>query len=117
MVRSRNLAARNTPNGGDQFHIDDALEQVPAGTGIQRLVNPGFLRVHAQHQHDGGGMGGKDALQELLKYDPSIRAIASSGYSNDPVMANPRTYGFCATLPKPYDIPDLMKAVEEARRK
>ena len=64
-----------------------------------------------------GGMGGKDALQELLKSDPDIRAIASSGYSNDPVMANPRSYGFCATLPKPYDIPDLMKAVEEARRK
>jgi hypothetical protein len=39
------------------------------------------------------------------------------GYSSDPVMANPRSYGFCATLPKPYDIPDLMKAVESARRK
>ncbi len=64
-----------------------------------------------------GGMGGKDALQELLKADPGIRAIASSGYSNDPVMANPRAYGFCTSLPKPYDIPDLMKAVEEARRK
>ena len=63
-----------------------------------------------------GGMGGKDALAELLKSDPGIRAIASSGYSNDPVMANPRSYGFCASLPKPYDIPDLVKAVEEARR-
>ena len=63
-----------------------------------------------------GGMGGKDALQELLKTDPNIRAIASSGYSSDPVMANPRSYGFCASLPKPYDIPDLMKAVEAARR-
>ena len=64
-----------------------------------------------------GGMGGKDALAELIKLDPSIRAVASSGYSSDPVMANPRTYGFCATLPKPYDIPDLMRAVEDARRK
>ena len=64
-----------------------------------------------------GGMGGKDALAELLKVDPGIRAIASSGYSSDPVMANPRTYGFCTTLPKPYDIPDLMKAVDDARRK
>jgi DNA-binding NtrC family response regulator len=64
-----------------------------------------------------GGMGGKDALAELLKVDPGIRAIASSGYSSDPVMANPRTFGFCTTLPKPYDIPDMMKAVEDARRK
>ncbi len=63
-----------------------------------------------------GGMGGKDALQELLKMDPEVRAIASSGYSSDAVMANPREYGFWVSLPKPYDIPDLMRAVEEARR-
>ena len=63
-----------------------------------------------------GGMGGKDALQELLKIDPQIRAIASSGYSSDPIMANPRAFGFRSSLPKPYDIPDLMHAVEEARR-
>jgi len=63
-----------------------------------------------------GGMGGKDALAELLKVDPNIRAIASSGYSNDPIMAHPSAYGFRARLPKPYDIPDLMRAIEEARR-
>jgi len=62
-----------------------------------------------------GGMGGKEALAELLKIDPGIRAIASSGYSNDPIMANPRTYGFRTRLPKPYDIPDLIRAIEEAR--
>ncbi len=62
-----------------------------------------------------GGMGGKDALQELLKIDPDIRAMASSGYSSDPVMANPRAYGFRTSLPKPYDIPDLMRAIEETR--
>jgi DNA-binding NtrC family response regulator len=63
-----------------------------------------------------GGMGGKDALQELLKVDPNVRAVASSGYSNDPIMANPHAYGFCTSLPKPYDIPDIVRAVEEARR-
>ena len=63
-----------------------------------------------------GGMGGKEALQELLKIDPAIRAIASSGYSSDPIMANPHAYGFRSSLPKPYDIPDLLRVVEEARR-
>jgi two-component system, cell cycle sensor histidine kinase and response regulator CckA len=62
-----------------------------------------------------GGMGGKDALQELLKIDPDVRAIASSGYSSDPVMANPQDFGFRATLAKPYDIPDLMRVVEQVR--
>jgi len=50
-----------------------------------------------------------------LKVDPDVRAIASSGYSSDPVMANPGVYGFRSRLPKPYDIPDLMRAIEEAR--
>jgi signal transduction histidine kinase/ActR/RegA family two-component response regulator len=63
-----------------------------------------------------GGMGGRDALQELLRIDPGVRAVASSGYSSDPIMANPRAYGFRASLPKPYDIPDLMRAVETTRR-
>jgi two-component system cell cycle sensor histidine kinase/response regulator CckA len=63
-----------------------------------------------------GGMGGKEALQELLKLDPQVRAIASSGYSNDPIMANPHAYGFRTSLPKPYDIPDLVRALEEVRR-
>jgi two-component system cell cycle sensor histidine kinase/response regulator CckA len=63
-----------------------------------------------------GGMGGKEALQELLKTDPGIRAIASSGYSNDPIMANPRGFGFGTSLPKPYDIPDLLRALEAVRR-
>jgi CheY-like chemotaxis protein len=62
-----------------------------------------------------GGMGGKEALAELLKVDTGIRAIASSGYSNDPVMANPRAFGFRSRLPKPYDIPDLIRAIEESR--
>lgn len=63
-----------------------------------------------------GGIGGKDALAELRKFDPEIRAVASSGYSSDPIMAHPTTYGFRSALPKPYDIPDLIRAVGEARR-
>ncbi len=54
-----------------------------------------------------GGMGGKDAMREILKIDPSTRAMVSSGYSNDPVMADPQRYGFIDYLPKPYTIQDL----------
>lgn len=35
-----------------------------------------------------GGMGGKDAIQEVLKIDPDAKIVVSSGYSNDPVMSN-----------------------------
>jgi PAS domain S-box-containing protein len=49
-----------------------------------------------------GGMGGLNTIVELLKIDPNVKAIVSSGYSNDPIMANYEEYGFCAVVPKPY---------------
>ncbi len=100
--------------GHEAVFAADGAEAVRVYTSVRQSSHPIDLVIFDLTVP--GGMGGKDALQELLKSDPGIRAIASSGYSNDPVMANPRSYGFCATLPKPYDIPDLMKAVEEARR-
>jgi len=49
-----------------------------------------------------GGMGGKEALTELRKIDRSVIAIASSGYSEDPIMACPPSFGFAAAIAKPY---------------
>jgi two-component system, cell cycle sensor histidine kinase and response regulator CckA len=49
-----------------------------------------------------GGMGGKDAAARIRELDPHARLIVSSGYSEDPVMANPRHYGFSACIGKPY---------------
>src|SRR5206468_2899010 len=41
-----------------------------------------------------GGMGGKEAIKRLLEFDPQARAIVSSGYSNDPVMAEFQKHRF-----------------------
>ena len=49
-----------------------------------------------------GGIGGVAALQALVRIDPAIKAIVSSGYAEDPVMANPTAYGFKCTIEKPY---------------
>jgi PAS domain S-box-containing protein len=54
-----------------------------------------------------GGMGGKEAIQKLKEIDPNIKAIVSSGYSNDPVLANYKKFGFKAVLAKPYKIETL----------
>ncbi|MCG8571052.1 MAG: ATP-binding protein [Spirochaetes bacterium] len=58
-----------------------------------------------------GGMGGKDAIQKLKEIDPAIRAIVSSGYSKDPIMANFTEYGFSDVVTKPYSIEELSQAV------
>lgn len=49
-----------------------------------------------------GGMGGKDAVQILRQHFPQLPAFVSSGYSEDPVMAQPQKYGFTDSLRKPY---------------
>ncbi len=56
-----------------------------------------------------GGMGGKDALQELLTLDSEVKVIVSSGYSTDPVMANYSEYGFKGRLVKPFQMDELQK--------
>ncbi len=58
-----------------------------------------------------GGMGGKEAIKKLLEIDPRVKAIVSSGYSNDPVMAGYKNYGFHGVISKPYRIKDLSEVV------
>jgi CheY-like chemotaxis protein len=53
------------------------------------------------------GMGGRETLQELLKMDPRVQAIAMSGYALDAVMLEPERHGFKGVLTKPFDIGKL----------
>lgn len=63
-----------------------------------------------------GGMGGKDAIRELLKIDPNVKAIVASGYSNDPVIANFKEYFFCDVIAKPYNAKELSKVLGQVLR-
>ncbi len=60
-----------------------------------------------------GGMGGAETIKQLLAIDPKVRAIVSSGYSNDPVMANYRDHGFAGVVSKPYGITELANALSQ----
>lgn len=60
-----------------------------------------------------GGMGGKEAIEKLLELDPDVKAIVSSGYSNDPVMAEFERYGFKDIVAKPYRIVELCKVLNK----
>ena len=58
-----------------------------------------------------GGMGGKEAGRIILELNPQAIMIASSGYSNDPIMANPRQYGFTESIAKPYKLKELAATI------
>jgi len=63
-----------------------------------------------------GGMGGKETIRKLIEIDPEVRAIVSSGYSNDPVMAEYEQHGFKACVAKPYRVDELetvLKSIEQ----
>ncbi|MDD1686512.1 response regulator [Methanoregula sp.] len=62
------------------------------------------------------GMGGKETIQKLRAYDPAVKAIVSSGYSNDPVVTDYAGYGFSGVLSKPYKINDVKLILEQLQK-
>jgi CheY-like chemotaxis protein len=63
------------------------------------------------------GMGGKETIEQLRKFDPDVKAIVSSGYTDDPVVQDFSRYGFSGSLTKPYKINDLKNILEQLMRK
>jgi two-component system, cell cycle sensor histidine kinase and response regulator CckA len=59
------------------------------------------------------GMGGKETMSELLRINTQIKAVVSSGYSNDSVIAHYKDYGFTARLSKPYTSDDINALLNE----
>jgi len=54
-----------------------------------------------------GGMGGRETVSQLRKNNKNLTVFVSSGYSEDPVMADPAKYGFTDRIQKPFRIADL----------
>ena len=54
-----------------------------------------------------GGMGGKETIEKLIEFDPEVKCIVSSGYSESPVLTNYTEYGFKGKVVKPYSLFEL----------
>ena len=63
-----------------------------------------------------GGMGGMQTLEQLLAIDPDVKAIVSSGYSDNTILANYEECGFKGCLDKPYDLVSLSIKLHEVMR-
>lgn len=61
-----------------------------------------------------GGMGGRETMQKLMEVDPGVKAIVSSGYSKDTILAEYKKFGFSGVIAKPYRVSEFSKAVKSA---
>jgi len=58
-----------------------------------------------------GGLGGRETAAALRKIAPNSIIVASSGYSENPIMANPTMHGFTDKIIKPYRRHDLIEVM------
>jgi PAS domain S-box-containing protein len=98
------------------------VQEATDGTGVLALYEKamkGETPFHAviMDLTVSGGMGGVEALEHLLRLDPHARVVVSSGYADDPVMADFESYGFSGVLTKPYSMEDIGSVLERIIRR
>ena len=95
------------------FEVDHAKDGQEAIDAYQKAFNGGkpYVAVILDLTIP-GGMGGKETIKALKEIDPEIKAIVSSGYANDPIMATHSQYGFKGVVVKPYHVDDLQNALQ-----
>jgi len=100
MLKEMNFEVKTAKNGAEVLELYQTALQTeqPFDLVIMDLTVP-------------GEMGGREAISHLLKIDPSVKAIVSSGYSNDPVMSDCKSYGFSGMVTKPYKIEELCQEI------
>ncbi len=122
-------AGRDAPNGSRRGRVlvmdDEDIVRTVAGELLRELGHDAEFAAHGeaaieryQEAKNGGrpydlvildltirgGMGGLETLGRLRKIDPNVKAVVSSGYSDDEVVSDYRKHGFTAFLKKPYDL-------------
>ncbi|MBN2225355.1 MAG: PAS domain S-box protein [Deltaproteobacteria bacterium] len=90
----------------------EAVDKFKRAIGIKRPFDLVIMDLTIK-----GGMGGVQALGCLREIEPSVRAVVSSGYSNDPIMADFRAHGFVGVLIKPYRIGNLAEVLNTILKK
>lgn len=59
-----------------------------------------------------GGMGGREAMVEIRKISSDLPIFVSSGYGDDPVMAEPEKFGITGSIGKPFRRAALLELLQ-----
>ncbi|MDA7632850.1 ATP-binding protein [bacterium] len=109
----RDLLSRMLNRMGHQCQVSDdgdsALQVYRDSMGTTRAFDVVILDLTVK-----GGKGGRETVAEILELDPRAVCIASSGYSEDPVLSDFRDFGFAEILKKPYGVGALMEVLDRA---
>jgi len=113
----------------DEAAIRNSTEEILFYLGLEAIVakdGEEAIAVYQNHMASGdpidvvimdltipGGLGGKAAVKKVLELDPEAKVIVASGYSNDPVMANYRDYGFAGVINKPFQVDALHEVIHK----
>jgi CheY-like chemotaxis protein len=83
-------------------HGEEAVERYREAMAAGRPFDAVILDLTVR-----GGLGGQETVRRLQRIDPGVRAVVSSGYSEDAVTSHYREHGFRAFLRKPYTAAQL----------
>jgi signal transduction histidine kinase/ActR/RegA family two-component response regulator len=116
----------------DEQVIRDVAEQIIRGIGYEPVMaSHGIeaIELYKREKTSGerfeaaildltvkNGMGGKETLKELIYIDPDIKAIISSGYTDNPAIEQYRDHGFIGAITKPYKANELKELLEKVIR-
>ena len=92
----------------DGSEITELCSRIQGQVAAGEIAEPGFVAALFDLTVP-GGMGGKEAVKQIRGLCESIPIFASSGYSEDPIMADPQAYGFTDSIAKPFKMDDLAR--------
>lgn len=108
----RNSMQLMLEDGGHQVtsvkHGEECLEEYAKGLKEKKYFDIIILDLTIS-----GGKGGIWTIEQILNLNPSARAIAASGYSDDNTLSNYKNIGFYAVLQKPFGIDTLNQCLED----
>ncbi len=95
------------------YEVDTALEGLEAVEKYRKALEKGKpFDLIIMDLTIPGGIGGKEAIQEILKIDPQAKAVVSTGYSSNQIISHYQEYGFKGVLKKPYCLDELKQLLE-----